>query len=404
MRLFNSSLGTLCAFGTLIMVLKTAKDSSQLIDAFRLSSMALQRQSCDRAKSSSTQVRPCRRQAFIGATALLMTMTQSVSGSISPLSSKSQEIPAKIDYATAIVGFGGSAPSVMHPNRELLGGKGLGLQEMSNVGIDVPPGFTLTTPLCYEFNHQDDTILQSGELWNCILAALGRLERDMGRKFGDTTSNPLLLSCRSGAAVSMPGMMDTVLNVGLNLDTVVGLANATGNKRFAYDSYRRLLDMFGGVVLGIPHEAFEKQLRILKERVGVTNDVDLTGDHLEELCDMYQSVYQQYGTEFPYDVYDQLRACIRAVFASWNSERAVKYREINGMTNRLLGTACNIQTMVYGNLGRTSGTGVAFSRDPGTGHREIKGEFLFNAQGEDVVAGIRTPEPLDTMANILPEC
>jgi pyruvate, orthophosphate dikinase len=314
---------------------------------------------------------------------------------------------------TAIVGFGGSAPLVSHPDKELLGGKGFGLQEMSNVGIDVPPGFTLTTPLCYEYNHPHlepredtaDTVVPflQGPLWDDIVAALRRVENDMGRTYGDTTANPLLLSCRSGAAVSMPGMMDTVLNVGLNKDTVIGLAKATGNKRFAYDSYRRLLDMFGGVVLGIPHEAFEKQLFALKQRVGVTNDVDLTEDHLEELCELYQNVYTKYDMEFPYDVYEQLRACIQAVFASWNSDRAIKYREINGMTDRLLGTACNIQTMVYGNLGTTSGTGVAFSRDPGTGRRQLKGEYLINAQGEDVVAGIRTPEPIDTMAKMLPE-
>jgi pyruvate, orthophosphate dikinase len=397
MRLFHSNVETLCAFGTLIMVLKalSAKDSNHVIDAFQPPSSTV---------TTGMTKQPRRRQAFIGATALWMALTQPVSGSIRTSPPLPPPLNAQIDYTHAIVGFGGSAPPVPQPNKELLGGKGLGLQEMSNVGIDVPPGFTLTTPLCYAFNNQNDAMLQEGaELWDRIVSALQRLESDMGRKFGDTVDNPLLLSCRSGAAVSMPGMMDTVLNVGLNRDTVVGLARATGNQRFAYDSYRRLLDMFGGVVLGIPHEAFEKQLRLLKERVGVQNDVDLSAEHLEELCDLYQSVYQQYGTEFPYDVYDQLRACIRAVFASWNSERAIKYREINGMTGRLLGTACNIQTMVYGNLGRTSGTGVAFSRDPGTGQRQLKGEYLINAQGEDVVAGIRTPEPIDTMADILPE-
>jgi pyruvate, orthophosphate dikinase len=318
---------------------------------------------------------------------------------------------AKIEYTSAIVGFGGSAPLVPHPDKALLGGKGLGLQEMSNLGIDVPPGFTLTTPICYEYNNNnkidngdhDKSLFLQGELWDTILSALRRVELDMGRQFGDTMNNPLLVSCRSGAAISMPGMMDTVLNVGLNSDTVQGLATATGNPRFAYDSYRRLLDMFGGVVYDIPHEAFEKELNALKRRVNVQNDIDLTAEHLQELCTLYQGVYKKYNMEFPYDVYDQLRACIQAVFASWNSERAIKYREINGMTNSLLGTACNIQTMVYGNLGVTSGTGVAFSRDPSTGNRLMKGEYLINAQGEDVVAGIRTPEPIATMKEILPE-
>lgn len=182
----------------------------------------------------------------------------------------------------------------------------------------------------------------------------------------------------------------------------MGLAKATGNKRFAYDSYRRLLDMFGGVVLGIPHEAFEAKLELLKRKAGVVDDVDLSADSLEELCESYYTVYEAYNKEFPQDAYDQLRACIKAVFGSWNSERAIKYREINGITS-LVGTACNIQTMVYGNLGPTSGTGVAFSRDPGTGKKELKGEYLVNAQGEDVVAGIRTPQHIDTMASALPE-
>ena len=189
---------------------------------------------------------------------------------------------------------------------------------------------------------------------------------------------------------------------GLNDETVVGLAQATGNKRFAYDAYRRLLDMFGDVVLGIPHEAFEAKLAALKAKVGVLHDVDLTAGHLEELCQVYQSVYTEHGKEFPQDPMDQLKACIQAVFRSWNSERAIKYREINGITS-LLGTACNIQTMVFGNLGAESGTGVAFSRDPGTGANELKGEYLVNAQGEDVVAGIRTPEPISTMQQQFPE-
>jgi pyruvate, orthophosphate dikinase len=189
---------------------------------------------------------------------------------------------------------------------------------------------------------------------------------------------------------------------GLNSDTVKGLAKATNNKRFAYDAFRRLLDMFGDVVLGIPHEAFEKRLENLKQETGKQEDIEFTADDLEKLCEEYKKVYEENNLAFPEDPYDQLKACIKAVFLSWNSERAIKYREINGITG-LFGTACNIQSMVYGNLGPTSGTGVAFSRDPGTGEAVIKGEYLINAQGEDVVAGIRTPEPISRMAQDLPE-
>jgi pyruvate, orthophosphate dikinase len=313
-----------------------------------------------------------------------------------------ESVTSTAEYASSdIVGFGGSAPPVPNPNKEILGGKGLGLQEMTSVGIDVPPGFTLTTALCRAYSESSGGDLDDA-VWEGVCTAMARVEADMGRRFGDTEKQPLLVSVRSGAAVSMPGMMDTVLNVGLNAETVVGLANASGNKRFAYDSYRRLLDMFGGVVLGIPHEAFEAQLAALKRKVGIANDVDLSAEHLEELCELYYTVYDKYNKVFPQNAYDQLRACIKAVFGSWNSDRAVKYREINGITS-LVGTACNVQTMVYGNLGPTSGTGVAFSRDPGTGKKQLKGEYLVNAQGEDVVAGIRTPEPIDTMAQALPD-
>ena len=181
-----------------------------------------------------------------------------------------------------------------------------------------------------------------------------------------------------------------------------GLAKASNNPRFAYDAYRRLLDMFGDVVLGMPHEAFEDKMDQLKDKTGVTNDVDFTAEQLKELIGLYHEVYKANGKEFPEDPYDQLRACIKAVFGSWNSERAIKYREIKGITS-LIGTACNIQCMVFGNMGENSGTGVAFSRDPGTGKAEMMGEYLINAQGEDVVAGIRTPEPISTMQNVLPK-
>jgi pyruvate,orthophosphate dikinase len=196
-------------------------------------------------------------------------------------------------------------------------------------------------------------------------------------------------------------MMDTVLNIGLNDTTVEALANAT-DPRFAYDSYRRLLDMYGDVTLGMPHESFEEKMDSLKEKYGVKNDIDFTAAHLEELVGLYKSVYKERGEIFPEDPIDQLRACIRAVFGSWNSERAKKYREIKNITG-LIGTACNIQTMVFGNLGQTSGTGVAFSRCPSNGEARLMGEYLINAQGEDVVAGIRTPEPISKMKDVLPE-
>lgn len=297
----------------------------------------------------------------------------------------------------ACVPFGGSAPSLPHPDRDLLGGKGLGLQEMSSIGIDVPPGFTLTTPVCQVFDRNGDL---PKELWAEVDKAIVRVEKDLGRKFGDT-ENPLLFSCRSGAKISMPGMMDTVLNVGLTKETVEGLAKATNNRRFAYDAYRRLLDMFGNVVLGIPHDAFEEKLEAVKEKFRVLEDVDLSAEHLEELCRSYYKVYDDHGKQFPQNATEQVRACIKAVFGSWNTERAVKYREINQITC-LLGTACNIQAMVFGNLGPTSGTGVAFSRNPGTGKNELNGEYLENAQGEDVVAGIRTPQPISAMAKGFP--
>lgn len=205
----------------------------------------------------------------------------------------------------------------------------------------------------------------------------------------------------SSNLVSMPGMMDTVLNIGLNDVTVNGLAKATGNERFAWDSYRRLLDMYGEVVLGIPHEDFEKRFDKVKDAANAKNDVDLGFDELKKLCDEYKQVYVEQGKEFPMDPYEQLYACVKAVFGSWMTPRAVKYREINNIKN-LIGTATNIQTMVFGNMGDDSGTGVAFSRNPSTGENVMYGEYLINAQGEDVVAGIRTPQPISQMKEVLP--
>eukprot|EP00548_Thalassiothrix_antarctica_P006977 CAMPEP_0194147262 /NCGR_PEP_ID=MMETSP0152-20130528/22619_1 /TAXON_ID=1049557 /ORGANISM="Thalassiothrix antarctica, Strain L6-D1" /LENGTH=911 /DNA_ID=CAMNT_0038847983 /DNA_START=156 /DNA_END=2891 /DNA_ORIENTATION=- len=296
-----------------------------------------------------------------------------------------------------IVPFGGSAPPQDELDKTIVGGKGVGLQEMSRIGVDVPPGFTLTTLLCQQFQETGDL---TPELWEAVKKSVEQVEKDTGKKYGDG-ENPLLFSCRSGAAVSMPGMMDTVLNIGLNSKTVEGLAKATENPRFAYDSFRRLLDMYGDVVLGIEHDKFEEKLEAIKDEEGVFDDVELNIDALKRLTEEYKKVYTENGVEFPEDPYVQLQSCVRAVFGSWMANRAIKYREINGIKN-LIGTACNIQTMVFGNMGESSGTGVAFSRDPGTGENKLFGEYLINAQGEDVVAGIRTPEPISRMKAVLP--
>eukprot|EP00980_Cylindrotheca_fusiformis_P003579 scaffold794_cov131-Cylindrotheca_fusiformis.AAC.3 len=301
-------------------------------------------------------------------------------------------------WSDVVIPFGGSAPSVETPNKDILGGKGLGLQEMSRIGVDVPPGFTLATPLCTVYEERKDL---PTEIWEQVMEAVKRVESDTGKEFG-SEEHPLLFSCRSGAAISMPGMMDTVLNIGLNAKTVDALAKATDNPRFAYDAYRRLLDMFGDVVLGMAHEAFEEKMSYLKKETGAVHDIDFTADQLKELVQLYKDVYKESGEVFPEDPYDQLRACIKAVFRSWNSQRAIKYREIKQIKG-LIGTACNIQCMVFGNLGSNSGTGVAFSRNPGNGAKVVMGEFLVNAQGEDVVAGIRTPEPISKMKEVLPK-
>ncbi|KAB1214139.1 Pyruvate, phosphate dikinase, chloroplastic [Morella rubra] len=277
--------------------------------------------------------------------------------------------------------------------KSLLGGKGANLAEMASIGLSVPPGLTISTEACQEYQ-QNGKKLPEG-LWEEILEGLVTVEKDMGASLGDP-SKPLLLSVRSGAAISMPGMMDTVLNLGLNDEVVAGLASRSG-ERFAYDSYRRFLDMFGGVVLGIPHSLFEEKLEKLKNAKGVELDTDLTASDLKELVKQYKDVYlETKGDNFPSDPKQQLQLAVKAVFDSWDSPRAIKYRSINQITG-LKGTAVNIQCMVFGNMGNTSGTGVLFTRNPSTGEKKLYGEFLINAQGEDVVAGIRTPEDLDTM-------
>jgi pyruvate,orthophosphate dikinase len=283
--------------------------------------------------------------------------------------------------------------------RELLGGKGIGLAEMTALGAPVPAGFTVTTDACREVMRTGDV---PAELWEQVDAHIARLEGTAGKRFGDP-QDPLLVSVRSGAAISMPGMMDTILNLGLNDVAVEGLAAATGNPRFAYDSYRRLIQMYGEVVDAIDGHLFEQELQELKERRGVELDVELDADDLRGLIGTFQEIYErEAGTPFPGDASEQLRRAVRAVFDSWDSPRAKVYRRTYDIPDDL-GTAVNVVQMVFGNKGESSGTGVCFTRDPSTGERKLFGEFLVDAQGEDVVAGIRTPEPIEGMLDRLPE-
>ncbi len=282
--------------------------------------------------------------------------------------------------------------------KSLLGGKGAGLAEMTRIGLPVPPGFTITTEACKEYQR---TGKLSEEIKKETLEHLRKLEEKTGKKFGDR-SNPLLVSVRSGAPISMPGMMDTILNLGLNDDTVEGLKDLTNNERFAYDSYRRFIQMFGNVVMGIPHEEFEKILDKYKEENGLKSDTELTPEMLKNIIKDYKALYKEKtGQEFPQDPMEQLFTAIEAVFKSWNNPRAIAYRKINKISDDL-GTAVNIVMMVFGNMGDDSATGVAFTRNPSTGEKKLYGEYLVNAQGEDVVAGIRTPKPIDEMKNDIP--
>jgi pyruvate, orthophosphate dikinase len=283
--------------------------------------------------------------------------------------------------------------------RELLGGKGAGLAEMTALGVPVPAGFTITTDACRAYM-QNGKRLPDG-LEREVEEHLAALEEKTGKRFGDP-SDPLLVSVRSGAAVSMPGMMDTILNLGLNDEAVEGVAESTGNRRFAYDSYRRLIQMYGDVVDGIDADNFEHALARLKEERGAANDADLSADDLLELVETYKQIYREAkGGDFPQDADEQLARAVRAVFDSWETPRAQVYRHAHGIADDL-GTAVNVVQMVFGNKGDTSGTGVAFTRDPSTGDQGLYGEFLTDAQGEDVVAGIRTPEPLAQMQTRLP--
>jgi len=288
--------------------------------------------------------------------------------------------------------FGGPDTEGSADMRNLLGGKGANLAEMARIGIPVPAGFTITTEVCtlyYQNNQQYPEGLEEQ-----VAEAMKRVEEVMGAKFADT-ENPLLVSVRSGARVSMPGMMDTVLNIGLNDETIKGFIAQSGNERAAYDSYRRLVQMYSNVVLGVPHEEFEAILDEKKKEVGAELDTDLTTEDLKDLVVRFKAlVKEKTGQDFPEDPYDQLWGAIGAVFRSWNNPRAIVYRQLNKIPDDW-GTAVNVVAMVFGNMGDDSGTGVAFTRDPSTGEKIFYGEFLFNAQGEDVVAGIRTPLPLN---------
>ncbi len=283
--------------------------------------------------------------------------------------------------------------------KNLLGGKGANLAEMSRLGLPVPPGFTITTEVCtFALEHGKLPATFDRELDRQIRAQ----EKKLGKKFGDK-ENPLLVSVRSGAPVSMPGMMDTILNLGLNDKTLQGLLKKTGNERFCYDSYRRFITMFGNVVLGIPHESFEEELDLIKHHRGATVDTELTAEDLELAVEKFKEVVKrETGKAFPEDPEKQLMLAIQAVFKSWKNERAITYRRIHHFSDDL-GTAVNVQAMVFGNMGNSSGTGVAFTRNPSTGEKRFYGEFMINAQGEDVVAGIRTPQTLDEMKDVMPE-
>ena len=282
--------------------------------------------------------------------------------------------------------------------RSLLGGKGAGLFDMTRAGVPVPPGFTVTTEACNEFRKTGK--FPAGQ-WDQQLAAMKKVEKATGKKFGNP-KNPLLVSCRSGAKFSMPGMMNTILNIGLNDVVVEGLTNLTGNARFAWDSYRRLIEMFGGTVFNLDDEVFEHPMAEYKEKKGYKLDTEMTAEDWKELVSIFKDVFQKnLGFEFPQDVYKQLELATKAVFESWNGKRAIAYRNKEGISHDL-GTAVNIQTMVFGNMGDDSATGVAFTRDPSTGVKKMMGEYLINAQGEDVVAGIRNADPIEHLVNQMP--
>ena len=284
--------------------------------------------------------------------------------------------------------------------RELLGGKGANLAEMTNLGLPVPQGFTVTTEACTRYYTDGKKI--DDEIVEQIYAALAETEKIAGKKFGDE-ENPFLVSVRSGARASMPGMMDTILNLGLTDVSVKGLAKKTNNPHFAYDAYRRFIAMFSDVVMEIPKSKFEAVLDEFKEKKGVKFDRDLTAEDLMAVVERFKAIYKEaMGVDFPQDPKVQLMEAVKAVFRSWDNPRAIYYRRMNDIPGDW-GTAVNVQSMVFGNMGETSGTGVAFTRNPATGEKKLYGEYLLNAQGEDVVAGIRTPSPISELQNQMPD-
>lgn len=285
--------------------------------------------------------------------------------------------------------------------RNLLGGKGANLAEMTNIGLPVPRGFTVTTEACTKY-YEDGEKLNSSIIEE-IESKIKELEKITGKTMGDT-KNPLLVSVRSGARASMPGMMDTVLNLGLNDEVAKGFSEVTNNPRFVYDSYRRFIQMFADVVMGFPKSSFERLFDKIKEEKNVEYDTELTADDLKEVIEIYKGEYRKHANaDFPQDPKEQLIEAVKAVFRSWNNDRAITYRRLNDIPGEW-GTAVNVQEMVYGNKGETSGTGVAFTRNPATGENKLYGEYLMNAQGEDVVAGIRTPNSIETLKEVMPEC
>ena len=284
--------------------------------------------------------------------------------------------------------------------RELLGGKGANLAEMTNLGLPVPQGFTITTEACTQYYEDGRKI--NDEIQAEIMEYVAKMEEITGKKFGDK-ENPLLVSVRSGARASMPGMMDTILNLGLNEEVVEVIAKKSGNPRWAWDCYRRFIQMYSDVVMEVGKKYFEQLIDEMKEKKGVTQDVELTAEDLKELANQFKAEYKsKIGEDFPTDPKEQLMGAIKAVFRSWDNPRANVYRRDNDIPYSW-GTAVNVQMMAFGNMGNTSGTGVAFTRDPATGEKHLMGEFLMNAQGEDVVAGVRTPQKIDELKKVMPE-
>jgi pyruvate,orthophosphate dikinase len=313
------------------------------------------------------------------------------------ITSKTKKLKSEKKY---VYYFGDGKAEGTGQMKDLLGGKGAGLAEMTNLGIPVPSGFTITTEACREYFKLGKKFPEG--MWNEVLSNLKKVEKSMGCKFGDP-KNPLLVSVRSGAKFSMPGMMDTVLNLGLNDETLKGLINKTKNEKFAYDTYRRFITMFGSIVTDIDRKKFEDLLDDIKEKKGVKLDTELDADDFKTLVEKYKELYKtETGKDFPSDPYEQLKMAIKAVFDSWYGDRAVTYRRLHGIPDDL-GTACNIVAMVFGNMGENSGTGVGFTRDPSTGEKRFFAEFLPNAQGEDVVAGIRTPLKIEELKKRMPK-